>query len=353
MGTSIERGMVSAAIALVTAVILLLPGTAFAISAPIHIANTGGEGVFIRPEPNTSRPAIGWMPEGASPDYHCFAWGQNINGVPIWFNVTYNGVTGYYASYFDDSSYHSNEELTAKYGVPLCGSAPASPAPSAPPAGSPPPAAPPAPQGVRALYFSPYPPNRRYDLQDGVTKNIPITTWSSPQRDCSLPGLPYAAGMGALENNPPQVLAGWSAGRVGAISFLAYASTAIKRSIGYVLLIDPGAYGEMSCDRARHAGSVLVSWLRANPQAHLVVISGSDVSQQQNSKGIQEVYFNAIREAGGLSSRVLICNYLISHENAYFASRYWVQHQIGSTRNACPWLSMGPAVWKPQAGWHP
>ena len=101
---------------------LVSAATASALSAPIHIANTGGEGVFIRPEPNTGRPAVGWMPEGASPDFHCFVWGQNLNGVPIWFNVAYNGVTGYYASYYDDSSYHSNKEsLTAKYGVPLCG----------------------------------------------------------------------------------------------------------------------------------------------------------------------------------------------------------------------------------------
>ncbi len=106
---------------------------AWAISAPIHVANTGGEGVYIRPDPNTSRAPIGWMPEGASPDFNCFAWGQNVNGVPIWFNVNYGGVTGYYASYYDDSSYHSNEELTAKYGVPLCGSAP--PAPAPPPSG--------------------------------------------------------------------------------------------------------------------------------------------------------------------------------------------------------------------------
>ena len=70
------------------------------------------------------------MPEGASPDYNCFVWGQNINGVPIWFNVNYDGVTGYYASFYDDSSYHSNEELTAKYGVPLCGSSPPAPAPA-------------------------------------------------------------------------------------------------------------------------------------------------------------------------------------------------------------------------------
>jgi hypothetical protein len=128
--------------------LLVSAGSAWAISAPIHIAGTDGEGVFIRPEPNTSRPAIGWIPEGASPDYNCFAWGQNVGGVPIWFNVNYNGVTGYYASFYDDSSYHSNEELTAKYGVPLCGSTPP-PAPSSgpPPTTSPAPAPPtPAPQ---------------------------------------------------------------------------------------------------------------------------------------------------------------------------------------------------------------
>lgn len=125
---------------------LLMTADAVASSAPIHITGTDGEGVFIRPEPNTSQPAVGWMPEGASPDYHCFVWGQNINGVPIWFNVTYNGVTGYYASYYDDSSYHSNEELTAKYGIPLCGSSP-----PPPPASSPPPeTAPPPPASTGA-----------------------------------------------------------------------------------------------------------------------------------------------------------------------------------------------------------
>lgn len=109
--------------------LLVAPSGASAISAPIHIHGTGGEGVFIRSGPSTGYLRVGWMPEGASPDYNCFVWGQNINGVPIWFNVNYGGVTGYYASFYDDSSYHSNEELTAKYGVPLCGA----PAPSPPP----------------------------------------------------------------------------------------------------------------------------------------------------------------------------------------------------------------------------
>ncbi len=141
------RGAVVAAIML--AALAGFTSSALAISAPIHIANTSGEGVYIRPDPNTSKPPVGWMPEGASPDYNCFAWGQNINGVPIWFNVNYGGVTGYYASYYDDSSYHSNEELTAKYGVPLCGSSPppAPPPPAPSPPSSPAPSPAPGPSG--------------------------------------------------------------------------------------------------------------------------------------------------------------------------------------------------------------
>jgi hypothetical protein len=105
--------LITAALA-AAALLAVSAAGALAISAPIHISGTGGEGVFIRAEPNTSSTRLGWIPEGASPDYNCFVWGQNINGVPIWFNVNYNGVTGYYASFYDDSSYHSNEELTAK-----------------------------------------------------------------------------------------------------------------------------------------------------------------------------------------------------------------------------------------------
>jgi hypothetical protein len=103
---------------------LIVASGAYGISAPIHISGTGGDGVFIRPTPNTSQPAIGWMPEGASPDYHCYVWGQVIGTVPIWFNVTWNGITGFYTSYYDDSSYSSDAELQSKYGIPLCGAAP-------------------------------------------------------------------------------------------------------------------------------------------------------------------------------------------------------------------------------------
>jgi hypothetical protein len=123
-------------VAAATLACLLAPAAnAWAISAPIQISGTNGEGIFIRPEPNTSRPALGWMPEGASPEYTCFTHGETIGNVSVWFYVTYNGVTGYYASFYDNSSYQNDAELTAKYGVPACGGG-SVPPPQPVPAGS-------------------------------------------------------------------------------------------------------------------------------------------------------------------------------------------------------------------------
>ncbi len=98
-----------------------------AISAPIRIAGTGGEGVNIRPTPDTSQPALGRIPEGTSPNYICYTYGQMIGNVNVWFQVSYNGVTGYYASYYDDSHYSSEADLEARYHIPKCGAAPAPP----------------------------------------------------------------------------------------------------------------------------------------------------------------------------------------------------------------------------------
>lgn len=338
-------------------VFLGLSGNALAISAPIHIANTGGEGVNIRAEPNAGSAKLGWMPEGTSPDYNCFAWGQVINGVPIWFNVNYGGVTGYYASYYDDSSYHSNEELTAKYGVPLCGSAspppqsvepsPNQPESPSPPSGTPPESTHSSPASA-AIYFSPF-GHGTYEAGAGVT-TLSVGTWGS---QCVFPALAYTAATATLApGQTVSTLAGWSYGRVGVVSFLANAG-ARRAQVSYAIMIDPGTYGELGCDRFLHAGDVLATWLKDNPSAHLVVISGS-LSQSAKSRGIQEVYFNGIRNAGGnLRSRVLTCNYSISHTNAFLGARYWIRHQIGSSMSSCPWLKPGRVTYKPTAGWHP
>ncbi|HEX8752786.1 MAG TPA: hypothetical protein VF731_05145 [Solirubrobacterales bacterium] len=350
--------------------LLVTAASALAISAPIHIANTGGEGVFIRPEPNTSHPAVGWIPEGASPDYNCFVWGQNINGVPIWFNVNYNGKTGYYASYYDDSSYHSNEELTAKYGIPLCGSSPPpspppaspgpSPAPSPSPPGPPSPAAPPV-----AIYFSPYnkgDSNGLFELNDGATKTFYLKEWESHcEEPNSEPRRPYQVASHWAGNQPIRTIAAWSKGRVGVISYLWNANQTQLRQLNYVLLIDPGYWAQMTCDRTRAGGAAIARWLQANTKAHLVIISSTEITQQENSRGIQESYFNAIRAASGnLSPRVLVCNYSLpnngheaGHNTAFWTSKYWIQHEIGSTRNACPQLSLNGSKWNATAGWHP
>jgi hypothetical protein len=105
------------------------------MSAPIQIAGTDNEGVLIQSEPNASSTRLGWMPEGASPGYECFTHGEMVGTVSVWFYVTYNGVTGFYPSFYDNSSYASDAELTAKYGVPPCGPAPSTPAKAPPESG--------------------------------------------------------------------------------------------------------------------------------------------------------------------------------------------------------------------------
>jgi uncharacterized protein YraI len=104
------------------------PG-AHAISAPIRL--TGD--VNLRAGASSATARVGGLYRGTSPSFNCWAQGENIYGVDVWFNVTYNGLTGFYASYYDDSHYATDAQITSKYGIPQCGSAPATqPQPQAP-----------------------------------------------------------------------------------------------------------------------------------------------------------------------------------------------------------------------------
>jgi hypothetical protein len=362
------------AVAALAALLLLagLAGSALAVSAPIHISGTAGEGVYIRSEPSTAGIRLGWMPEGASPDYNCFVWGQNINGVPIWFNVNYNGVTGFYASFYDDSSYHSNEELTVKYGVPLCGSAPASPAPAPAPSPAPAPPPVPAPTGSstspagssgpplieyepQSIYYSPF-NEGSHELFDHSVKTVYEHQFAT---NCTSPQPAMNAATALANPAPIGTLAGWSKGRVGVSSFLNRANSTQLKQLEYVLYIDPGTYGELTCDRQLEAGLHLAKWLNENKTAHLVVISTTAVSQKENSKGIKKTYFDAIRQqstaSNNLGNRVLTCDYDMSHETSFSTGQYWIAHRIGSSTKSCPWLSGSGHTYKPMggAGWHP
>jgi uncharacterized protein YraI len=113
----------AAAVAIASgAAIAMTAGPAAAKSAPIKTTDY----VNVRPGPSTSSGSpLAVMPPGTSPDYNCWAQGQNIGGVDVWFNVNYHGVTGYYASYYDNSSYSTDSQITSKYGIPPCISSPA------------------------------------------------------------------------------------------------------------------------------------------------------------------------------------------------------------------------------------
>jgi hypothetical protein len=101
--TVLVTGILLTAAAAVTMPMLLLHGpSASALSAPIHVTDT----VNIRPTPDTSRTPLGVIPQGTSPDFHCFTYGQNISGVSVWFNITWAGhwcVPGFTGLVFLDS----------------------------------------------------------------------------------------------------------------------------------------------------------------------------------------------------------------------------------------------------------
>ena len=157
-------------------------------------------------------------------------------------------------------------------------------------------------------------------------------------------------------------LAGWSAGRLGPIYFLAQASTEQQRRINYILLIDPGTYGELSgCDSKVGAGMLLAGWLVLNPSSRLVILAGdltADSERPVNGyahAGIQNVYLEEIRRAKkvGLDmSRVLICNYTVpgtlkhSHEVMFQGGNKYIQEP---PLTSCPNISGA----KRGVGWHP
>lgn len=209
-----------------------------------------------------------------------------------------------------------------------------------------------------SIYYSPYNANgpSKFKLADQSAKTIYASEWMT---NCGSADPAYSKAMQKLASGQSiKTLSGWSAGRMGPIYFLSRASDAQRRQINYILLIDPGYYDQLACDRSKNAGGVLVQWLRQNPNAHLVVISSSEISQQQNSRGIQETYFNPIRNASrvpyvNLRPRVLTCNYSFSHEQAFYSAQYWINHEIGSSTSSCPWLNTGGQTFKPTAGWHP
>jgi hypothetical protein len=49
----------------------------------------------------------------------------------------------------------------------------------------------------------------------------------------------------------------------------------------------------------------------------------------------------------------LVCNYPVDHNQAWEASQYWIEHQIGSAKTSCPQLTVNGKPVPATAGWRP
>lgn len=100
--------------------------------APCHANGSGIKttaAVTVRSGPDSGFGAVGSVPNGASPVKFCWLPGQKIGYVDVWFDVTYGGHVGFIPSYYDNSSYAHDGDITAKYGIPECATAVSSPTP--------------------------------------------------------------------------------------------------------------------------------------------------------------------------------------------------------------------------------
>ncbi len=70
------------------------------------------------------------MPTGTSPTFNCWTTGPVVGYVNVWFSITWSGISGYYASYYDDSHYPTDSDITSIYGIPPSAERPPGPTPA-------------------------------------------------------------------------------------------------------------------------------------------------------------------------------------------------------------------------------
>lgn len=147
---------------------------------------------------------------------------------------------------------------------------------------------------------------------------------------------------------------GWSLGRLGPVYMLEATqgnpTGGRWQEIDYILLFDPGNYDDLmnnQCDRMYNRQQLFTKWLKANPNAKLVILAGSRTAESGH-RGIQELYFNYLRADGGPRDRVLVCNYdTMGHEAVYatFKNSLTTPATLPLDHHDCP----GTENW----AWHP
>lgn len=294
--------------------------SASAMPADIRIHGTAPEGyVNIRSAPNTSGAPIGRIPEGASPDYECFTYGESIGGVPVWFLVNY-GARGYYASYYDDSSYRTDAELTGKYGIPKCGAAPAAGQSTQPP---------PTPANGSIFYAG---DTGGTGDGYGYVRSASVKRYKREwyRSGCSANVTPGNYG-DVIDGRRITTLAGFSSGRLGTLYYLRN-SPSRGANVTRIVIFDPGNQSDLSGPCDRNASATLADWLRRVPSGKLIILAGKRTAESRH-KGIQDVYFAPRIRGTSLAQRVIVCN-LNGWSHADVIKGY--QHFIGSPPDRCP-----------------
>lgn len=335
---------------------------AAASSSPVifpvmNTSETPPDGVWFRNSPHTAdtdRVTGHGVYKNERVRLQCYAWGDAAGPYNnhLWYfvlNVTRpvndgKANQGYLNAHYINDGKAANQ---IDAGVGECGAAPAPPPHTSTPV---------------AGYYSPFNAGARGD--DGKIEDLRdqtgihtshVGSWYA----CSAASdTPYFAleGQLGLEQFYDRV-GGWSLGRLGP----AYLIQGMQkydpnqlRQLNYIILIDPGNDSDLTpCDMRNGSGNLYAAWLKYNNSARLVILSGTR-TQQDASRGIQEIYFNAIRnQATGtnIQSRVLVCNYNAGHYQLYDAGQYWIKHEISP--NSCPTLNYSGTYWSPTATWHP
>ena len=213
-----------------------------------------------------------------------------------------------------------------------------------------PPATPPPATYDGSVYFE---SDRTGDESSPASMHRAFNQWTSTTACSSANANGFPSWL-APNNKYITTAAGWSLGRLGPVYTLEATQNnpggGRWQEIDYILLLDPGNYAELvgnACDTQNNRGQLFTKWLKANPNAKLVVLAGARTGESSH-RGIQALYFDYLRASGGPRDRVLVCNYDgMAHPAVYnnFKGAMTSPPALPLDHNDCP----GTESW----AWHP
>jgi hypothetical protein len=291
-------------------VALALAITGSAVSAPAASAATGytaGGGPWnVRYCAATQCDIVGMMPNGAIPDLSCQTYGERVIlgtfVTSIWDKVrTPSGAVGYLT---DAGVNETPGGATFDSRLPRCTGT----------------------HGGSAYFkprdWAPLDPDAKADY---VTDNA---RWS--YGNCSvIYGGNYPEVIG---DRRVTTLAGWSLARLAPSYALQYNFARVAASIDSIILYDPGSVDDYAggCD-GNWEGRLYSEWLKANPNARLLVLAGEVTRDEEHPdssgrlyRGIRENLFNDYISGTPQARQVRVCNYNdLSHVRCSRTSTTW------------------------------